>query len=52
MIATLGLLFKKDKPGNLNRLSLALISGKIGSYLVANKYESAGKGKMTCSLLY
>lgn len=43
MIATLGLLFKKDAPGHLNRLSLALLSGKLGNMLVTPKYLSAGK---------
>lgn len=43
VIATLGLLFKKDTPGHLNRLSLALLSGKLGSMAVAPRYLTAGK---------
>ncbi|XP_078359740.1 uncharacterized protein LOC144644187 [Oculina patagonica] len=41
VIATLGLLFKKDTPGHLNRLSLALLSGKLGSMAVAPRYLTA-----------
>lgn len=50
MIATLGLLFKKDAPGHLNRLSLALLSGQLGNMPVTPKYLSAGM--KTTSPLY
>ena len=48
VIATLGLLFKKDAPGHLNQLSMALLSGKIGGMPVVSKYESAGKKTNIC----
>ena len=48
VIATLGLIFTKDAPGNLDPLTKALLAGKIGDMPVASKYESAGKNKLPC----